>query len=217
METMSVQEQLNFGQMLGLDAPTIMQMQRGVRGLTEDLEKAAKQRIFDEQELKQFEEFRQSVIQMKYDFSQLKMVIANDFLPVIERMSFVFQFLSSAITKVDSALSGILEKMKVGTKLDLLNMIFQPATFATDTFIDAIRSGASSSIKATQTPLAAMSNGTVSNMYSRSSAQNNVSIQGGITINSQATDSSGIATDIGYQVTKSLQRIWPGVTSGELA
>lgn len=99
METLNTQQQLNFGKMLGLDPATLMMVQGGVKGLTADLEKAAKMKTFSEEDTKAATEWKNQMIQMHNAMARVGMVAERIFLPVLTKIAGAVTWVSDALSK----------------------------------------------------------------------------------------------------------------------
>lgn len=115
MEGLNTQQQLDFGKMLGLDAPTIMMLQGGVKGLTADMERAKGMAVYDQMNIQNAKRFNDVLISLRTSFEKVKAIISNMLLPDIERFM-------KLISKVNTFLAehkavAILVFTAVGTAL----------------------------------------------------------------------------------------------------
>jgi len=252
MESMTADEQINFGRMMGLDAPTIMMLQQGVQGLSRDMESAAKHQIFRPEDYARVQLFNQRLIDMRAHFDQLKMTIASAFMPVIEALGGLFAWLSEQVSKHEiiastaiGLISGALVALSAAGTVAVLKLavafiglavgvnaalwpilavaaaiggiVFAISAISRHFNESGIQKGAKANFGATRNPISAMQSGTISSMYQNRQSSNNVSIQGGINIHTKATDSKGIAKDIGGSLTSTLKQVLYANQSGEYA
>jgi hypothetical protein len=84
MEGLNTQQQLDFGKMLGLDDSTLMMVRGGLSGLTSDLEKGSKMKVFTSKDIETFRSFQQALRQMKNGFEQVGIIIARAVIPILK-------------------------------------------------------------------------------------------------------------------------------------
>ncbi len=85
MEGRSVAEQMDMGRMLGLDDGTIRLLQRGVRGLRQEMALAKKYNPFDKQTLKNVQDFQYSLRELKAAFTMVAGQFLRDLIPHFKR------------------------------------------------------------------------------------------------------------------------------------
>ncbi len=85
MEGRSVAEQMDMGRMMGLDEGTIRLLQRGVRGLRQEMALAQKYNPFSKEELKNLQDFQYLLRELKASFSMVAGQFFRDLIPHFKR------------------------------------------------------------------------------------------------------------------------------------
>lgn len=111
MEGRTVAEQMDMGRMMGLDDGTIRLLQRGVKGLRQEMALAQKYNPFDEKALKNIQEFKYSLRELKAAFTMVAGQFLRDLIPHMQRWAEIgkdaFDWLIDHADVVKLALAGI--------------------------------------------------------------------------------------------------------------
>ena len=111
MEGRTVAEQMDMGRMMGLDEGTIRLLQRGVEGLRKEMALAQKYNPFDEKALKNIQEFKYSLRELKAAFTMVAGQFLRDLIPHMQRWAEIgkdaFDWLIDHADVVKLALAGI--------------------------------------------------------------------------------------------------------------
>lgn len=111
MEGRTVAEQMDMGRMLGLDEGTIRLLQRGVKGLRQQMALAQKYNPFDEKALKNIQEFKYSLRELKAAFTMVAGQFLRDLIPHFQRWAEIgkeaFDYLIDHADVVKLAMAGI--------------------------------------------------------------------------------------------------------------
>ncbi len=111
MEGRTVAEQMDMGRMMGLDDGTIRLLQRGVKGLRQEMALAQKYNPFDEKTLKNVQEFKYSLRELKAAFTMVAGQFLRDLIPHMQRWAEIgkdaFDWMIDHADAVKLALAGI--------------------------------------------------------------------------------------------------------------
>lgn len=133
METLDEMAQIDLGNRLGLDASTIMLLQQGVEGLTKELEKADKLKIFSKEDIEMSRKFQMQMREFYLSIQRVWASLARWLLPALQGffkiLTTVFGYLSehrgfvlSFLAALAIGLGVVLVKMS-GISLAVLAMI----------------------------------------------------------------------------------------------
>jgi len=84
METLNTQEQINFGEMMGLDPAMLLMVRGGLDNLRKSLADAENHKVMSKNDIEMMRKFQNSVIDMKAHVGQAAMVFARLMIPAME-------------------------------------------------------------------------------------------------------------------------------------
>lgn len=197
MEAMTKQESLDFGRRLGLDAPTIMMLQGGVKGLDDAMLRAASRDVLTKKDLENAKEFTEISLEAKSNWEKLGAGFVRN----------VGDPISKEFLKIQNDLFDT-----IGLAADLFEII---KIIKDRRANESIKAGGKS-LKSTKTPLSSMTTGSINNSAHTNTRGGDVLITG-LTVNTRATDAEGIAQDLAPALTKWLSSVVSQNYSGAVA
>ena len=111
MEGRTIAEQMDMGRMMGLDEGTIRLLQRGVKGLRQEMALAQKYNPFDEKTLKNIQDFKYSLRELKAAFTMIAGQFLRDLIPHFQRWAEIgkiaFDYIIDHADAVKLAMSAV--------------------------------------------------------------------------------------------------------------
>lgn len=267
-EGLGTRQQIDLGQRLGLDEPTILLLQGGLENLNKELERGTRLSVFDKEDIENSRKFQMQLREFNQLLDKVWGIIARSILPYLNAffkgLSYIFDLMSrhkgfvlGFLGAVSAALLAIAIKVGlISLPIILVTALFAGAAAVIGLWIDDIYTfcnggqaafsgfyewvvklwdkikdigggirdffGFGNSdvivkgktlVNQTNTPLASMTTNQMSMINKNTQAPINF---GGITINTQATDSSEIASGFEQQMTERLRGVGYQFAGGEV-
>ena len=144
MEGMGALQQVNLGRALGLDEPTIMFLQQGVKGVREELEKAKDLRQFDKEDIENSQKLLRNWRELQAVLRQIVSVIIRAVQPVVERVIDYLNIIAKKIKEHPEAIKGVAIAIAgIMTLLSPLTTAFAAVALIADDIATYLRGGES--------------------------------------------------------------------------